>query len=157
MSYRYAGIIKNDISGAPGFQLTFFTQGCRRACKNCYNPETWDFNGGYEFTEKTMESILKGLRANGIKRGLQIQGGEPLCPENIQLTLDIIKKVKEKLPDTKISVWTGYLKEELDSNSVAQEIFSLIDYLIDGPYIDKKRDITLYLRGSSNQRIIKMR
>jgi len=93
--------------------VTFFTQGCHAHCPGCHNPETWDFEGGYEFTNETLQSIIEALTANGIKRNLCIMGGEPLCPENQFLTLMVVNEIKEKLPDVKIYLWTGYTIEEL--------------------------------------------
>lgn len=156
---KYAGIIYNDFAAAPGVSLSFYTQGCHAHCPGCHNPETWDFDGGREFTQKTLDSIIKGLQANGIKRSLAIQGGEPLCPENQFLTRLIITTVKGLLPDTKIYIWTGYTLEELrQSSSIAlQDILDNTDVLIDGPFIEAERDITLPMRGSRNQRIINLK
>lgn len=152
---KYAGLIKNDFSAAPGVSVTFYTQGCPHHCLGCQNPETWDFDGGKEFTTEVLEEILIALNENGIERSLAIQGGEPLCPDNLFLTYLIIKTVKDKSPNTKIYVWTGYTKEEFETftNPKAKEILNLIDCLIDGPYIAAERDITLPMRGSKNQRI----
>lgn len=156
---KYAGIIYNDFAAAPGVSLSFYTQGCHFHCLGCHNPQTWDFEGGREFTQDTLKSIIKGLRANGIKRSLAIQGGEPLCPENLFLTDLIITTVKEKYPDTEIYLWTGYTYEDLknNGNTHLQHILSEIDVLIDGPFILAQRDITLPLRGSRNQRVWDMR
>ena len=153
---RYAGIIKNDFAAAPGVSLTFFTQGCPHRCHGCHNQETWDFDGGKEFTYETLSSIIESLRANGIKRTFCIMGGEPLCPENLFLTNLVITTVKKELPDTKIYLWTGYLYDDLkkSSDTTLQNIFQLIDVLIDGPFIESERDITEPLRGSRNQKII---
>lgn len=153
---KYAGIIYNDIAAAPGVCLTFFTQGCPHHCAGCHNPETWAFNGGREFTSDTLASIIKGLTSNGVHRDLCIMGGEPLCPENLFLTNLIITEVKKQLPDTKIYIWTGYLYDELknDSSPAMQSILKSIDCIIDGPYIAAERDITLFMAGSRNQRII---
>lgn len=153
---RYAGLIKNDMSAAPGVSVTFFTQGCPHRCRGCHNPETWDFEKGQEFTNDTLDEILSALTANGIERSLAIMGGEPLCQENSFLTYLVIKTVKEKLPNTKIYVWTGYYFERLRemTNVRIQQILELTDVLIDGPYVEKLRDITLPMRGSSNQSII---
>ena len=100
--------------------------------------------------------IIDALRANGVHRNLCIMGGEPLCAENTFLTLLIIKTVKERLPDTKVYIWTGYTLEHLEAQHDyrIQQIFELSDCLIDGPYLQKERDITLHMRGSRNQRII---
>ena len=153
---RYAGIIPNDLSAAPGVCVTFFTQGCPHHCPGCHNPETWDFNGGQEFTFETMQSIIKGLNANGIKRSLAIMGGEPLCETNSFLTLMIIEEVKRHIPDVKIYIWSGYTYDALKKSSDTHVLQSLqlADYLIDGPYVEELRDITLPMRGSSNQNII---
>lgn len=153
---RYAGIIYNDVLAAPGISLSFFTQGCPHRCEGCHNPETWEFNGGKEFTQETLSSILRGLTANGVERNLAIMGGEPLCPENLFLVDLVINTVKEALPKTKIYVWTGYLYENLQSNpdKKLQHILSNTDVLIDGPFVKKERDITLFMRGSKNQRIL---
>ena len=152
---RYAGIIKNDFSAAPGISVTFFTQGCPHRCEGCHNPETWDFEGGEEVTNDTILEIIEAITANGLHRNLCIMGGEPLCPENQFLTNLIINSVKEKLPDTKIYLWTGYYLEDLDmSNNRIKSILEQVDCLIDGPYDKTKRDVSLFMRGSSNQRIL---
>jgi anaerobic ribonucleoside-triphosphate reductase activating protein len=152
---RYAGIIRNDIASAPGICLTYFAQGCKSRCKGCHNPETWCFNEGKEFTQETLNSIISGLTANGISRSLAIQGGEPLCEENQFLTNLIITEVRKVYPDIKIYLWTGYLYEDLLNNLTThlRHILSNIDYLIDGPYIEEQRDLTLWMRGSRNQKI----
>ena len=153
---RYAGIIPNDLSAAPGVCVTFFTQGCPHHCPGCHNPETWDYEGGKEFEGNTIERIEQYLTANGIHRDLCIMGGEPLCPDNQFLTLLICNTVKDKLPDTKIYIWTGYTLEELnkDNNTRISQILEKTDAIIDGPYIAAERDITLPMRGSRNQRIL---
>ena len=155
---QYAGLIKNDFSAAPGVSVSFYTQGCPHRCPGCHNPETWDFKGGKEFTADILEEIIEALQANGIKRSFCILGGEPLCPENEFLTCMVVRHVKEKLPDTEIYVWTGYTYDQLkvNANPHLQNILQLIDYIIDGPYIEAERDITLPMRGSRNQRVIKI-
>ena len=153
---KYAGIIKNDMSAAPGVSVSFFTQGCPHRCRGCHNPETWDFEKGKEFTNDTLNDIITALTANGIERSLAVMGGEPLCQENSFLTYLVIKTVKEKLPNTKVYIWTGYYYEDLlkkHDPRIAQ-ILELTDVLIDGPYVEKLRDITLPMRGSSNQLLI---
>ena len=153
---KYAGIIKNDMSAAPGVSVSFFTQGCPHHCRGCHNPETWDFEKGKEFTNDTLNDIITALTANGIERSLAVMGGEPLCQENSFLTYLVIKTVKEKLPNTKVYIWTGYYYEDLlkkHDPRIAQ-ILELTDVLIDGPYVEQLRDITLLMRGSSNQSII---
>lgn len=155
---KYSGIIYNDFAAAPGVSLTFFTQGCPHRCPGCHNPETWDFDEGLDFTEETMQSILNGLYLNGIKRNFCLMGGEPLCTENLDISLKIIKKIKETYDWVKIYIWTGYTYEVLTriNNPKVNEILSLSNVIIDGPYIEKLKDTSLYMRGSSNQRIINL-
>ena len=156
---RYSGIIRNDLAAAPGVSVSFFTQGCPHRCKGCHNPETWDFNGGKEFTHKTLEEIYDALRANKVTRSFCIMGGEPLCEENLFLTLLVLKEVRQHFPQVKIYLWTGYYYEDLiyNDNIHMKQVLDLVDVLIDGPYIESKRDITLPLRGSSNQSIIELK
>ena len=151
---RYAGIIKNDFSAAPGVSVTFYSQGFSHHCFGCHNPETWNFESGKEFTPEVIDEILEALTANNIMRSLAIQGGEPLCVENEFLTLLIVKAVKEKFPDIKIYIWTGYYFNSLPNTPYIKQILELTDCLIDGPYIEEERDITLPMRGSRNQNII---
>lgn len=155
---HYAGIIYNDVVAGPGFFLTFFTSGCPHHCPGCHNPETWSENYGYEFTDETILQILDNLHKNGVHRGLAIQGGEPLYESNFELVDRILTAVKNVYPTTPIYIWTGGIFEEhlqaALSNPTLAHILSLTDVLIDGPYEQDKRDITLYLRGSSNQRVI---
>jgi anaerobic ribonucleoside-triphosphate reductase activating protein len=153
---RYAEIKLNDVANAPGVAVSFYTQGCPHHCPGCFNSSTWDFEGGKEFTAETLDTIIKGLTANGIKRSLCILGGEPLCEDNAFLTDLVIEAVHKKLPDTKIYVWTGYLYEEVQKspNSHIQNILNNIDCLIDGPFIEAEKDLSLTMRGSRNQRVI---
>ena len=156
---NYSGLILNDITAAPGLCVSFFTQGCPHRCKGCHNPETWDFNRGKEFTPGTLNEIISGLTAQGIQRDLCIMGGEPLCDENAFLTYLVIKEVKEKVPEAKIYIWSGYTYEQLQYSGHPQINLALeaADFLIDGPYIESERDVTLEMRGSRNQRIIDLK
>jgi anaerobic ribonucleoside-triphosphate reductase activating protein len=155
---RYAGLIENDLAAAPGLCVTFFTQGCPHRCKGCHNPETWNYEGGKEFYPELIHDIINALTANGVNRKFCIMGGEPLCPENEFLTLLLITEIQKRLPETPIYVWTGYTLEDLlIRGGKVRQILASIDYLIDGPYQEELRDITLQMRGSSNQRVINMR
>ena len=153
---NYSGLILNDITAAPGLCVSFFVQGCPHRCKGCHNPETWEFGRGKEFTSDTLNQIITGLTAQGIQRDLCIMGGEPLCDENAFLTYLVIQEVKNKVPEAKVYIWTGYTYEELLNRQHPQVrgALELADVLIDGPYIEVERDITLNMRGSRNQRII---
>ena len=156
---RYAGILYNDFSAAPGVSITFFSQGCPHQCLNCHNPETWDFAGGLEFTSDIIDNIILKLDENNINRNFCLMGGEPLCPENIFLSFLIVSTIKQKKPNTPIYIWTGYTFEKLleRNDKKLNAILEMADFLIDGPYIEHLRDITLPLRGSSNQRIISLK
>lgn len=158
---KYAGIIKNDFSAAPGISVSFFVQGCPHHCKGCHNPETWDFDGGKEFTYDVLNDIAESLFANGISRSLAIMGGEPLCEQNIFLTLLVVKTIKETYPDVKIYIWSGYtydyLMSHITTNLHLKQVLDYADFLIDGPYVEELRDISLPMRGSSNQKIIDLR
>ena len=156
---KYAGIIKNDVAAGKGVCVTFFVQGCDAHCPGCHNPETWDFDGGYEFTQDTINSIINALNANGVQRNLCIMGGEPLHERNQFLVQLLIQEVKKVYPDIKIYLWTGYLYEDLieKHEKILQNILQEIDVLIDGPFIKEQRDITLAMRGSRNQRIINLK
>lgn len=156
---RYAGINYNDMCAAPGVSVTLFTQGCPHHCEGCHNPETWDFNGGKEFTPEVLRKIVAGLTKNGIKRSFCIMGGEPLCEQNTLLTLMTIQYVKQRLPEVKIYLWTGYYYEELlkSPDPKIPLILKEVDVLIDGPFVKPLRDITLKMCGSSNQNIINLK
>ena len=156
---RYAGINYNDMCAAPGVSVTLFTQGCPHHCEGCHNPETWDFDGGKEFTPDVLKKIVNGLAHNGVKRNFCIMGGEPLCEQNTLLTLMTIQYVKQRLPEIKIYLWTGYYYEELlkSSDPKIPLILKEIDVLIDGPFVKSLRYITIKMRGSSNQNIIELK
>ena len=138
-----------DISNGPGVRVSIFMQGCAFHCKNCFNPETWDFEGGKEFTEETINKVLDLCQKSEVK-GLSILGGEPMHPTNIDGTTRLAKKFKEKYPDKNIWVWSGFKYEDLKG----KEVFNYIDVLVDGQYKDELHDPTLKWRGSSNQRVI---
>lgn len=156
---KYSGLLRNDLAAAPGISVSFFTQGCPFHCKGCHNPQTWDFEGGKEFTPQVLSEIYEALGANGVQRSFSVLGGEPLCEQNLFLTCMVIQNVKSHFPDAKIYLWTGYYYEDLlkMSDPKVGLILDMIDVLIDGPYEEDKRDTTLKMRGSSNQRIIELK
>ena len=155
---RYSNIIKNDIVNGQDVCASFWCQGCPIHCENCQNSAIWDFNGGKEFTPATITEIIQAISANGIQRNFSILGGEPLCDENLFLTTLVIQEVRKVYPNIKIFLWTGYYYEDLlkRENPHLKYILDNINCLIDGPFIQAERDITLKLRGSRNQRIISM-
>ena len=149
---RYAKIRKTDISDGPGIRVSIFMQGCTFNCKNCFNPDTHDFNGGKEFTDDTINTILEIGEREEI-RGLSILGGEPLHPTNIDGTIKLARAFRERFPDKDIWVWTGFLYENIPN----KEILKYIDVLVDGQYKDELHDFRLKWRGSSNQRVINVK
>lgn len=155
---RYAGLMENDFTDGKGVCVSLWVQGCPHACPGCHNPETWDFNGGYEVPADLRGQIIKAISANGITRNFSILGGEPLCEENLDFVLFIISAVRAAYPDIDIYIWSGYTFDELinQNNEKISQILSYANFLIDGKYEENLRDTTLPLRGSSNQNIIKL-
>ncbi len=153
----YIGKInKCDTGNGKGVRVSVFISGCPHHCKGCFNPETWDYAYGIEYTDKVYQEIKEALNKPYIQ-GLSILGGEPLAPSNREEVLSLIKKVRQVFGKTKdIFLWTGYTYEELqgiDDNTV-NEILNNIQILVDGRYVEELRDLTLPMAGSSNQRVI---
>ncbi len=155
---NYGEIKKYDIANGHGIRVSLFVSGCTHHCKNCFNQATWDFIYGKPFTMENEEEILKALKPDYIT-GLTLIGGEPMEASNQRALLPFVKRVREAYPNKDIWCYTGYVYEELLIESRARceatdELLSLIDVLVDGPYIEAKRNISLKFRGSENQRII---
>lgn len=156
----YGTIKKNDIANGVGVRVSLFVSGCRNHCKGCFQPETWNFLFGKEFTKETEDEIINALKPDWIA-GLTILGGEPFEPENQEALLPFIRRVKEECPNKNIWMFSGYLldKDILPEDGKvhtenSQCIVNLIDVLVDGPFIEEKKNISLKFRGSENQRII---
>lgn len=147
---RYNTIRKMDISNGPGVRVSIFEQGCTFNCKNCFNPETHDFAKGKEFTDETLDRLLK-LCNNDNVEGLSILGGEPMNPKNIDETTRIAKAFKEKFPEKNLWVWSGYT---FDKDLKDKEVLKYVDVLVDGQYVDELHNPTLKWRGSENQRVL---
>lgn len=128
-------------------------QGCPFRCYNCFNPETWDFNGGKEWNEEIENKFMELAKRPYIKR-ISILGGEPLADKNLQGVLNLVNKIRLLLPQKTIWVYTGYTWEQCLEHQIRKEIVTICDVLVDGEYIDSQRDITLKWRGSRNQRVI---
>jgi len=154
---RYAGIIYNSIADCDnGVSLSLYLQGCPHHCKGCHNKETWDENGGTEIERSVLiEKIKNNLHKNDIKRNFSVLGGEPLAPYNVKDTLEIIKEIKKYDKSVKVYLWSGYYLKEIRKMKIAKEVLKYVDVLIDGRFELSKRDVTLSLRGSSNQNIYK--
>ncbi len=149
---RFSKIKDNDIANGLGITMSFWTQGCPHHCKGCFNKETWDYNSGKEFTDKDLNYILTNINKNNIKRDLSILGGEPLCPENIEGVINLCKEFKRNYPEKIIYLWTGYTIENF--NNTQKEILNYIDILVDGKFEEENKNLSIKLRGSSNQRVI---
>ncbi len=147
---RYNKIRKMDISNGPGVRVSIFVQGCVFNCKNCFNPETHDFNGGKEFTDETIEKVLDLCKNENVE-GLSILGGEPMHPTNIDGTTKLAKEFKKRFPNKNLWAWTGYNFEKYIKD---KEIAKYLDVLVDGLYVDELHSPVLHWRGSSNQRVI---
>lgn len=150
---RYAQIRNMDISNGEHIGVSLFVQGCRFQCKNCFNKDTWGFNGGKEWTEEVEKKFFELIDRPYIKR-VSFLGGEPLVDENVPDVLRLIQKIKEKFPNKSIWLYTGYTFENALNNPLRKGVVEMCDILVDGRYIDELKDLTLKFRGSSNQRLI---
>ena len=158
---NYATIKWYDIANGEGVRISLFVSGCTHRCKNCFNEIAWDFDYGKPFDEKTQEKVLAELGSAYIA-GLSVLGGEPFEPQNQAALLPFVREVKKRYPDKPIWCYTGFvldekqgeLKETHKNTPDTKELISLLDVLVDGPYIDELRNICLKFRGSSNQRVI---
>ena len=158
---NYATIKWYDIANGEGVRISLFVSGCTHQCKNCFNKVAWDFDYGQPFDESIEQKILDEL-ASPFIAGLSLLGGEPFEPQNQAALLPFVKKVKERYPDKPIwcytgsvlDVETGLLLEGAKNTQHTKELISLMDVLIDGPYVEALHDIRLKFRGSSNQRVI---
>ena len=153
---NFADIRPIDVANGPGVRVSIFVSGCTHHCKECFNPETWDFAYGAPFTENEVEAILKHLAPTHIK-GLSVLGGEPFEPENQQAVLELIHRVREQYPHKDVWCYSGYLFEALRDGKVgshSRALLEQLDVLVDGPFVIEKKDLSLRFRGSSNQRLI---
>ena len=161
---NYAAIKKRDVANGPGVRVSVFVSGCTHGCKGCFNSEAWDFSYGTEYTEEAEAEILEALAPDYI-RGLTVLGGEPMEPQNRGTVLGLLRKVRERFPQKDIWCYTGYeyekdilrwMREEAEKNAVGEteELLPLIDVLVDGEFVEEKKNLRLAFRGSENQRLI---
>ncbi|MCR5763110.1 MAG: anaerobic ribonucleoside-triphosphate reductase activating protein [Treponema sp.] len=159
---RYGAIKKFDVADGEGVRVSLFVSGCRNRCKGCFQPETWDFCYGEEFTWQTEDEIVEALEPDFIS-GLTVLGGEPFEEENQIVLTPFLRRIREKFPDKNIWCYTGYVYDkDLQPGGrkhiyCTDEMLSYIDVLIDGPFIEELKDISLSFRGSSNQRILHLK
>ena len=156
---NYATIKNCDIANGPGVRVSLFVSGCTHRCKGCFNEVAWDFHYGQPFTQDTVDDILKMLSPDYVK-GITLLGGEPFEPENQPAILDLLRKIKSPYPDKSVWAFSGYLFDKdilsgrLGPWEITKEYLSYVDVLVDGPFVESKKDLSLRFRGSSNQRII---
>lgn len=155
---NYATIKWADVANGPGVRVSLFVSGCTHQCPGCFNPEAWDFQYGQPFTQAEEDKILAALDPAHIK-GLSLLGGEPFEPDNQRALLPLLRRVRGELPGKTVWCYSGYILEELHRPSrarceVTDEMLSLLDVLVDGEFVEAKKDLSLRFRGSSNQRIL---
>ncbi len=157
----YSAIKYTDIANGLGVRTVLFVSGCRNRCKGCFQPETWNFCNGQVFDKEAENAIIESLKPAYIK-GLTLLGGDPFEPENQEGLIEFVRRVKQECPDKDIWAYTGYLLDkDLVSGGrlyteVTDELLSYIDVLVDGPFIEEKKSLSLKFKGSSNQRVINM-
>ena len=156
---NYSAIRTCDVANGPGVRVSLFVSGCRHRCKGCFNPDTWDFAAGEPWTDAVQEKLLADCEPVWIQ-GLSLLGGEPFEPVNQRGLVPLLRELRARFPKKDVWAWTGcvyereLLKESPWRCEVTDEMLSLIDTLVDGPFIEAQKNITLRFRGSSNQRIL---
>lgn len=157
---NYGAIKKCDIANGVGVRTVLFVSGCTHHCKGCFQPETWSFDYGERYTKETEDEIIESLRPDYVD-GITLLGGEPFEPENQRELVKLLRRIKKELPKKTVWSFSGYTYEELTGDSravceVTNEMLSMLDVLVDGEFIEAKRNISLRFRGSENQRLIDM-
>ncbi len=159
---NYATIKPFDVANGPGIRVSLFVSGCTHRCKGCFNEEAWDFSYGEKFTQKEEEKILEALAPDHIK-GFSLLGGEPFEPSNQKVLCELLPKIKERYPHKDIWCYTGYdfekdlLSGRLCDIGITMKMLSCIDILVDGKFVEEKKNLKLRFKGSENQRIIDVR
>lgn len=158
---HYGNIKKIDVADGEGVRVSLFVSGCRNACPGCFNPETWNFKFGKEFTSETEDEIIQALKPEHIQ-GFSLLGGEPFEEENQKVLAPFLEKLKTIYPNKDIWCWTGYILDKDLQNGqrkhteYTDRMLKCIDVLVDGPFIQEKKNLMLEFRGSENQRIIRL-
>ena len=156
---NYATIKNNDIANGPGVRVSLFVSGCTHHCPGCFNEEAWDFDFGQPFTQETIDLILDMLKKPHIK-GLTLLGGEPFEPQNQPALVQLLRQVKEHYPEKSIWAYSGYLFDKdilagrLGPKEITEEYVSYLDVIVDGRFVESKKNLSLRFRGSENQRLI---
>lgn len=159
---NYAAIKPRDIANGPGVRVSLFVSGCTHRCKGCFNEVAWDFNYGAPFTQKTADEILEMLKPSFVT-GITLLGGEPFEPENQSPLLALLRQIKAMYPEKSIWAYTGYLLDQdllsgrVGEPEITKEYLSYLDVLVDGPFVEARKNLSLRFRGSENQRLIDMK
>ncbi len=158
---NYAAIKPCDIANGPGVRVSLFVSGCTHHCPGCFQPETWDFSYGKPFTGEVQADLFTLLAPDYIA-GLTLLGGEPFEPENQAALLPFVEQVRARFPNKTAWAFSGFTLDELcgrggDAGAIGRDLLSLLDVLVDGPFVEAKRDVGLRFRGSSTQRLIDLR
>ena len=159
---NYGMIKKFDIADGEGVRVSLFVSGCTNHCFNCFQPETWDFDYGQPYTKDTENEIIEALKPSYIQ-GLTLLGGDPFEFQNQREVVKLLRRMKAELPDKNVWAYTGFILDQdlLDGGrrhcEVTDEMLSYIDVLVDGPFIDAQKNISLAFRGSENQRVIDLK
>ncbi len=159
---NYANIKWYDVANGPGVRVSLFVSGCRNHCKNCFNPETWDFDYGQPFTEEVEDKILKAMEPDYIK-GFTLLGGDPFEPENCAALVPFMKRMRKFYPEKSVWCFTGYdyerdlLTGKKGDAETVLKLLRTLDVLVDGRFVEELKDLNLRFRGSSNQRIISVK
>ena len=158
---HYGNIKNYDIADGEGVRVTLFCSGCTNRCEGCFQPETWDFCYGKEYTKETEDQLIQMLTNPNIQ-GLTLLGGDTFEPSNQRTLITLLRRVKQELPTKDVWAYTGFVYEQdllegqRKHTEVTDEMLSYIDVLVDGPFVIDEKDISLYFRGSTNQRVIDM-
>ena len=156
---NYATIKPRDIANGPGVRVSLFVSGCTHRCPGCFNEEAWDFDYGQPFDQSTIDEILELLQPDYVQ-GLTLLGGEPFDPRNQPAIVELLRQIKAKYPQKSIWAFSGYLFDRdilpgrLGDPTITREYLSYLDVLVDGPFIQSRKNLTLRFRGSDNQRLI---
>ena len=153
---KYCSIRQADIANGEGFRVSLFVSGCARNCKGCFNKEAQDPAFGKTFDDNAKQKIFKELEHDWCK-GVSFLGGEPLSKlsDNRKVIIELAKEIREKFPDKDQWIWSGYTLEEIKADDTMKDILEYVDVLVDGPFIEEQKDLSIPFRGSRNQRILK--
>lgn len=159
---NYATIKPRDIANGPGVRVSLFVSGCTHHCRGCFNEEAWDFGFGQPYTPETTQQILE-LLSPGFVRGLTLLGGEPFDPANQETVLELVQQIRTRFPEKTIWAYTGYLLDtdllsgRVGNADTVRRLLRCLDVLVDGPFVESQKNLSLRFRGSENQRLIDMK